>query len=71
MPHEVFQLGHGALVSQTGAVLTLEEIQHARHYEPGHDHAQYTDQYDQINFTRVVQVYVNQADSHKCGYGTF
>lgn len=70
MAHEVFQLGHGTLVPQTRAVLTPEEIQHGCDYEPGDDHAQYTGQCDQINFTRVVQVCVNQADPHKRGYGT-
>lgn len=70
VPHEVFQLGNGRLVPQTATILPLEEVQHARDYEPGDDHAQYTDQYDQIDFTSVVQVDVNQADSHEGAYGT-
>lgn len=70
VPHEMFQLGHGTLILQTGAVLTLEKVQHGRDYEPGQDHAQYSDQYDHINFAHVVQGCVNEADSHERGYGT-
>ena len=69
VPHVLFQLGHGALVPQMGAVGTFEELHYPGDDEPGCHDAEQLENDDHVNVRYVLLVRVPQASPHERDHG--